>query len=166
MITVQIEDAELQRRLNAVLEALGPTHFARVLEDIGQDLEEGTRTRISSGLNWHRRRFAPNTEVTLSRKRGGKPLIDTGTFVSSRLFHYVSGSEVTIGASGVQAAVLQFGARKGQFGQGTTRRFAIPWGDIPPRPYLPLADDGKDLAPVARRDVLTTIEEYIESAGQ
>jgi phage gpG-like protein len=163
MITVKIEDAELQRRLNGLSESLGPSRFAQVLGDIGQNLVEGTKQRIASGQDWQGRAFAPNTEVTLSKKRGHRPLIDSGVWLSTRLYHHVSGTELTIGAGGVQAGVLQFGAAKGQFGTGKTRRFAIPWGTIPPRPYLPLTDDGRDLVPVARGEVLTTIEEYLEA---
>lgn len=163
MITVNVDDHILQQRLKHIEEALGPSRFAQVLDDIGQNLIEQSKRGIETGQDWQVRAFASNTEVTLARKRGSKPLIDSGSFLATRLFHRVDGgTAVTIGARGVQAAVLQFGARKGEFGQGKTRRFAIPWGTIPPRPYLPLTDDGKDLVPAARAEVLTTIEEYLE----
>lgn len=166
MSTITINDQEFQRRMRQMVEALGPTHLSRVLHDIGQNLVEGTRTRIDRGVDWQDRPFAPNTPVTLKRKRGTQPLIDSGVFKNSRLFHHVAGSSLTVGASGIQAGVLQFGARKGQFGTGKTRRFLIPWGNIPARPYLPISDDGQSLVPAAHGQIVRSIEEYIEAAAQ
>ncbi len=42
----------------------------------------------------------------------------------------------------MQAAVLQFGAREGQFA-ATKRGGKIPWGDIPAWRYLPITRDGQ-----------------------
>jgi phage gpG-like protein len=117
MITIKIDDQPLQQRLKHIEEALGPSHLYKVLDTIGQDLVEGTRTRIAAGHDWQDRPFAANRDVTLSRKRGSKPLIDIGNFLAHGFSHHVSASSVTIGASAAQAAVLQFGARKGQFGR-------------------------------------------------
>lgn len=160
MIDIKINDTQLQRRLNEILQ--GVTNLTPVLDDIGQGLIEHTRRNIAAGHDWQGRAFAPNTALTLSRKKGSKPLINTGTFKDHRLFHHVSGSSVTIGAGGVQAAVLQFGARQGQFGR-SKRNGPLPWGTIPPRPYLPLNDAGTDLVPEARAEVHTIIEEYLDS---
>lgn len=166
MTTVTIDDRQIQRRLKHLEEALGPSHLPRVLGDIGEQIIERTRINVKAGHDWQGRPFAPNKESTLKRKRGAQPLIDSGVFLASRLFYHVGASSLTIGANGVQAAVLQFGASKGQFGTGKTRRFVIPWGTIPPRPYLPLTDDGTGLVSAAREEVLTIIEEYIDSAAK
>lgn len=164
MIEIKIDNQLMLQRLRSLEEALGPTGLYKTLDTIGEELIEQTRSNIGAGHDGQGRPFAPNTEVTLSKKRGSRPLIDTGSFVSTRLFHHVSDQSVEIGASGVQAAVLQFGAQKGQFGRGKTRNFMIPWGDIPPRPYMPLNDAGTDLVPEARARVLTIIDEFLEKA--
>lgn len=165
MILIKIDDAELQRRLRGLLEALDDSHLAKVLGDIGQNLVEGTRSRITKSEDWTGASFAANRDVTLARKRGLRPLIDSGTFVSHRLFHRVAGHSVEIGANAIQAAVLQFGARKGQFGN-TKRGAPIPWGNIPARAYFPLAGRSNTLVPAAREEVHTTIEEYLAAAGR
>lgn len=161
MIDIKIDDTQLQRRLDEIL--AGVTNLTPLLGDIGQSLIEHTRTNIAVGHDWQGRPFAPNTAVTLAKKRGNKPLINTGNFLAYRLDYHVSGaSAVTIGSSAVQSAVLQFGARQGQFGR-SKRNGPLPWGRIPPRPYLPLNDAGTDLVPQAREEVNTIIEEYLDS---
>lgn len=166
MIEIKTDNREFLRRANSLLEALGPADMANVLGDIGQNLSVGTRERIGRSRDWYDRPLAPNTAVTLSRKRGTRPLIDSGVWLASRLSHSVSGNTVTLTAGGVQAAVLHYGAGKGQFGSGVTRRFPIPWGTIPARPYMPIRDDGRSLVPAAQEDVITTIEEYINAAAR
>jgi len=52
------------------------------------------------------------------------------------------------------AAVQQFGAKKGAFGR-TRRGAPIPWGDIPPRPFLGLSD-------ADRRSILDLIAEHLD----
>lgn len=164
-VTIKIDDRLLQQRLRAIEEALGPSGLYKTLDTIGQELIEQTRLNIGSGHDWQGRPFAPNSEVTLSKKRGSKPLIDSGVFLASRLFYNVSGGNaVTIGAGGVQAAVLQFGAAKGAFGRGKTRNVMVPWGTIPPRPYMPINDAGTDLVPEARERVLTIIDDFLDEA--
>jgi phage gpG-like protein len=67
-----------------------------------------------------------------------------------------------VGASKVYAAVHQFGQKKGA--SGRTRRGApIPWGDIPPRPYLPI-DEAGALTPAARDEVLAIIADALRAA--
>lgn len=162
MITITIDDAHFQRRTRQLLAALGP-ELPRALGDVGQNIIERTRANITAGRDWWGQALAPNSPVTIARKGGSRPLIATGTFVSTRLFHHVSGNVLTLGAGGVQAAVLHFGARKGQFGR-TRRGAPIPWGDIPARPYMPVR--GNRLAPAAEAEIRTSLEEHIESAGQ
>lgn len=165
MITVHIDDHEFRRRVKGLLESLDSTHLSRVLDRIGQNLIERTRSNIKAGHDWQDREFAENRPVTLSRKDRTDPLIASGIWLSTRLYHQVSGSVLTLGAGGEQAGVLHFGASKGQFGRGRTRNFPIPWGDIPARPYMPITDDGTDLAPAARREIFTSITEYLDSVG-
>jgi phage gpG-like protein len=145
---------------------------------------EGSRERILEGRDWTGRPFVLNSVATLFNvmrravgekglytKRGKlrvsaakaisrkKPLIDRGTFVRSRLYYQADRNSVIVGASAKQAAVLQFGAKKGAF--GATRRGAkIPWGDIPARRYFPVTEDGQ-IDDAARSLILDAIRAYL-----
>ena len=152
MIKLELQDQALQQALAGVAARLG--NMAPALDRVGQRLVEGTRSGIEAGRDWAGRPFAPNSPTTLLRKRGTKPLIDSGMFKSVHLSHQVQGSSsVLVQAGGVQAAVLQFGAKRGQFGK-TKRNAPIPWGDIPARPYFP--DDA-----AAQGPALATVTEYL-----
>ena len=153
MIHLELDDRELKRALDKLAARLGD--MSPALDRIGQRLVEGTRTGIEAGKDWAGRPFAPNSPTTLLRKRGDKPLIDSGVFKDVRLAHHVQGGQsVLVSAGGVQAATLQFGAKRGQFGQ-TRRGAPIPWGDIPARPFFP---DDK----AAQGPALATLTDYIK----
>lgn len=163
MLSITIDDRGVRKslsRLASRLADLGPA-----LHDIGEDLSEGTRSAIEQGRDWSGRPFAPNSPATLARKRGSQPLIATGSFLARRIHYEVEGGRaVLIGASGIQAAVLQFGAARGAFGK-TRRGSPIPWGPIPPRPYLPLGDDRLSLPERARRRILEIISRHLSAAA-
>lgn len=155
MIHLELDDRELRRALDALAARLGD--MSPALDRIGQRLVEGTRTGIEAGKDWAGRPFAPNSPTTLLKKRGDRPLIDSGIFKNVRLAHHVQGSRsVLVAAGGVQAATLQFGAKRGQFGK-TRRGAPIPWGDIPARPYFP---DDK----AAQEPALATLTDYLKAA--
>jgi phage gpG-like protein len=62
---------------------------------------------------------------------------------------------VEVGSSLEYAAVQQFGARQGQLGR-TRRGAPIPWGDIPPRPFL-------GLSAADRQEILGILAEHLRS---
>ncbi|TXF11921.1 phage virion morphogenesis protein [Pelomicrobium methylotrophicum] len=157
MIKIEIDDKKVRRALSDLQRRVGD--MTPAMHAIGQALMEGSRERILQGRDWTGAAFAPNSPATLARKKGSKPLIDSKSFVTSRL-HYEAGRDsVAVGSSAVQAAVLQFGAKRGQFGQ-TKRGGKIPWGDIPARRYLPVTADGK-LDEAARSLILETIRAHL-----
>jgi phage gpG-like protein len=158
MIRIEIDDREVRQAIEDL--RLRASNMKQAMHTIGQALTEGSRDRILSGRDWTGQPFAPNSPVTLARKKGNKPLIDQKTFVTSRLHYEASADSVTVGSSAVQAAVLQFGAKKGAF--GATRRGAkIPWGDIPARRYFPITMDGQ-LDDAARSLILDAIRAHLE----
>jgi phage gpG-like protein len=163
-ITIQVNNAPLQQRLTQIEEALSPTHLARALGDVGEQVVEEIKQRIEGNEQWGGGPFAPNTAVTLAKKRGSKPLINTGSFVSSRIFYHVAGDALELRANAAQAAVLQFGAKQGQFGR-TKRGGPIPWGNIPARPYMPI-DAAGNLHPEAHQFVMQILEDYVDSITQ
>jgi phage gpG-like protein len=157
MIKIEIDDREVRAAL-ARLQAR-VSHMQPAMDFIGQALIEKTREHIFSGRDWTGNPFAPNSPVTLARKRGARPLINHGDFVNSRLYHEASSDQVLIGASAVQSAVLQFGAKKGAFGQ-TRRGAKIPWGDIPARRYFPVSESG-EIDAAARSLILEAIRAHL-----
>ena len=157
MIRIDIDDREVRQALENLRRR--SSNMKPAMHTIGQALMEGSRERILSGRDWTGQPFAPNRPATLARKKGKKPLIDTKSFVSGRLHYEASADSVTVGSSAVQAAVLQFGAKKGAFG-ATRRGGKIPWGDIPARRYLPIREDGQ-LDDAARSLILESIRAYL-----
>jgi phage gpG-like protein len=157
MIRIEVDDREVLRAINALRRRA--SNMRPVMHTIGQALMEGSRQRILSGRDWMGHPFAPNSPVTLARKKGNKPLIDTMTFVTHRLHYEASDNSVTVWSSAKQAAVLQFGARKGAFG-ATKRGVPIPWGDIPSRRYFPVREGGQ-LDDAARSLILESIRAYL-----
>lgn len=61
------------------------------------------------------------------------------------------------------AAMQQFGAKKGQFGQ-SKRGNPLPWGDVPARPYIPIDKNG-NLQPEAEDAVIGVVTHYLRSLG-
>lgn len=157
MIRIEIDDREVRQALEELRRRT--SNMTPAMHTIGQALMEGSRERIFSGRDWTGQPFAPNSPATLARKKGNKPLINGKTFVTSRLFYKTSADSVIVGASAKQAAVLQFGAKKGAFG-ATKRGAKIPWGDIPARRYLPIREDGQ-LDDAARSLILDAIRAYL-----
>ncbi|GIX17708.1 MAG: virion morphogenesis protein [Rhodothalassiaceae bacterium] len=164
MIRIEVEDEAViaaLRRLQAAVAAPRPA-----MEAIGEALAETTRRRFAAGRGPDGRPWVPNSPVTvarfLSRFRGARrrdgvltrrgarlaaskrPLIGETKRLSSEIHHAASAREVEIGSSLVYSAVQQFGARKGAFGR-TRHGAPIPWGDIPPRPFLGLDDRDRTL---------------------
>jgi phage gpG-like protein len=157
MIRIEIDDREVRQALEELRRRA--SNMKPAMHTIGQALIEGSRERILSGRDWTGQPFAPNSPVTLARKKGNKPLINERTFVTSRLHYDASADSVTVGSSAVQAAVLQFGAKKGAFG-ATKRGAKIPWGDIPARRYFPVTQDGR-IDDAARSLILDAIRAYL-----
>jgi phage gpG-like protein len=157
MIRIEVDDREVRLSLEELRRRT--SNMKQAMHTIGQALMEGSRDRILSGRDWTGRPFAPNSPVTLARKKGNKPLIDERTFVHSRLFYEASADSVIVGASADQAAVLQFGAKKGAFG-ATKRGSKIPWGDIPARRYFPVQEGGQ-LDDAARSLILDAIRAHL-----
>lgn len=97
----------------------------------------------------------------LSKRGGGqvsgkRPLIGESKRLSGEISYKAAISSVEIGSSLEYSAVQQFGANKGDFGR-TKRGGAVPWGDIPARPFLGLSDEDKT-------NVLDILQEHLEAS--
>lgn len=161
MIRIELDDHAVRQVLDRLARRVN--NLTPALHDVGRALMEGSRQRISEGRDWQGRAFAPNSPFTLARKRGSTPLVDTGNLVGSRLHYRAGHNFVEVGSSAVQSAVLQFGAKRGQFGK-SRRGALLPWGDIPPRPFLPI--EGTDTLPEsASRMIGEIIAGYLSEAS-
>lgn len=131
------------------------------LSAVGALIKESIRTNFARGG-----RPSPWKAI---KNREGQPLRDTGRLMNS-ITRQATASEVRVGTNVVYAAVQHLGAKRGSFGTkmatvkqhsrtmqvvfgrrlktpktvtvGThQRRMALPWGDIPARPFMMVQDD-------------------------
>jgi|Deesub1362A_J573_1020465.scaffolds.fasta_scaffold01454_11 phage virion morphogenesis protein len=152
-VTMRIDVRD--QRVRALLEGL-----LRRSHDLTPAMREiGEIVRESVMRNFREQRAPDGTAWKPSwraLREGGKTLIDTATLRNS--IHVRPGPDrVAVGTPVEYAAVHQFGARRGSFGEhivqvrahrrrsrkggehtvrAHTRRVRLPWGDIPPRPFL------------------------------
>ena len=83
-----------------------------------------------------------------------KPLIGETRRLSTEISYQIAADGVEVGSSMQYAAVQHFGAKKGEFGR-TRRGAPIPWGDIPPRPFLGISE-------VDRAAILDIIADHLQ----
>lgn len=155
MIRIEIDDRAVLGALSELLRRVSDPQPA--LADIGEYLVASTRRRFGEGRAPDGTPWAPNSPVTVMRylsrfsgarsKRGGltkkgaamagakRPLIGETRRLSSEIAYQLIPGGVEVGSSLEYAATQQLGARRGEFGR-TRRGAPIPWGDIPPRPFL------------------------------
>jgi phage virion morphogenesis protein len=146
MITIEIKDDAIAAALARIAAAL--TDLKPVMRDIGESLIESTKIRFVQGVDPDGSPWAPKSPTTIETYRargdsvGFRPLIGPTRTLSTTI-HYIAGSsQVEVGSSRIQAAVMQQGAAKGAFGR-TSRGAPIPWGAIPARPFLGLSDEDR-----------------------
>lgn len=130
------------------------TDMTPVMADLGEVLIASTKRRFPDGVGPDGSAWAPNSEATLARKRGTKPLIGETGMLSQQIFYEASPTGVSWGSNLIYAAVQQLGAGKGVFGT-MANGSPIPLGDIPARPYLGVSEEDQ----VA---IVTTLEDYID----
>lgn len=158
-IRYEFNTAELERTLGGMVSRVRDRDQA--LEAIGAMARESIRTNFAEGgrpEKWKK----PKT-------RSGQPLRDTGRLMNS-IGQLISGDTVYVGTNLIYAAVHQFGAKKSSFGvfavkvsahkrltrkafgkqlkfpvwatvKPHVRKTAMPWGDIPARPFMLLQDE-------------------------
>jgi phage virion morphogenesis protein len=144
--TIEVDDSAINAAF-ARMVAVGESPRL-YLGAIGNALVDNTRLRFRDSKAPDGSTWPPLSPVTIARRRGGsaKPLEDTGRTRNS-ITSRVTGDELLVGTNVPQGAMLHFGARKGAFGRGRYRTrkgsFPIPWGDVPPRPYLGISNEDR-----------------------
>lgn len=176
-ITIEIDAAaangavaELQRRL---------ADMSVVMKQIGDLMVGSTKARFATSTAPDGTPWAPNSMVTYLRmiesragttlKRGKdagrlsakgiglavgkKPLIGRTKHLRDTIYPIVDPQSVRVGSPEIYAAVQQFGEAKGAAGQDS-RHHLIPWGDIPPRPFIGMSVDDEE-------SVLAIVQRYL-----
>ena len=157
-ITIKYDDKEVQAMFARIQRHLGD--LTPAMKVIGQIVRTSVVRNFEVG---GRPKWKPLSPVTLALRRGTKVLyrqgMAGGLMGSIHAKHYKN--RAVIGTNKIYAAVHQFGAKKGSFGQFTanikahmrkmgskqvqvrahTRSVKLPWGDIPARPYLMVQDE-------------------------
>lgn len=178
MITIEVDDRRVLDVLNGLIARLND--LTPAMQTIGEYLVGSTKRRFTTSMGPDGIRWAPNSQVTYLRmiekahgvtlksgqinaKGAGmaiakKPLIGETHRLSSEISARASRDSVEVGSPMVYAATQQFGAAKGAFGRDR-RGHPIPWGTIPPRPFIGLSATDAD-------QVLTIVGEHLAAAAR
>lgn len=161
MITQEYTIDEVTPLLDRLQLHLGD--MTSVMEDLGELLVEQTKERFKSGTGPDGTRWAPTSETTLDAYRARReradprPLLGPTKRLSDDVFSQAGPSSVEWGSSLIYSAVMHFGAAKGAFGQ-TSRGSSIPWGDIPARPWLGVAEDDEP-------EIIATLQNWLRDVA-
>lgn len=171
MIRVEIVNDHITRAFLSLGEALDD--LTPLMEEIGDYLVLSAEGNIINGTSPDGTPFAPRSETTVKayeqadppKVPGGGPLWLTGTLKQSMAYE-LGRDYVDWGSNLIYAAVMQFGAKQGEFGARIGKRedgrdffMTIPWGDIPARPFLGIGPDDETA-------IVEIIAGFLEEAAQ
>lgn len=138
-INIEFEDSEIRTAMNRLLAA--GQDMTPLMRDIGEHLLNTTRERFSDETAPDGTPWAPLSETTRQRKkRNADRILTERGFLRGGLAYRATSDQVEVGSPSIYAGTHQFGAERGSFGS-TSRGSHIPWGDIPPRPFLGLSNE-------------------------
>ncbi|MEO6917571.1 MAG: phage virion morphogenesis protein [Collimonas sp.] len=137
IIEVEYESQEVDAAIAGLLHAVGD--LTPFYKDAGEHLVNTTKRRFETSTAPDGTPWAPNSAVTLARKKGTKPLIGETRELSTAIHYVIDADGLMVGSNKIYAAAQQFGMVRGYAGQNK-RNAPIPWGDIPAREYLGLSD--------------------------
>ncbi len=160
MIEIEIKEDEV----TAVLDRLAAhlTDMSDLMNEIGEQLERQTKQRFFEGKSPDGVPWAAKSQTTINayKRRGQtvdfRPLFgpnEDGMPLRNSISRNYGPDFVEIGSNKIYAAVMQFGAAKGAFGDNQTGH-PIPWGRIPARPYLGISD-------IDRANIIATVNEWL-----
>lgn len=171
MYTVEFKsdavDAAL-RKLEAQISDLRP-----LMNEIGEEMLTTTERRFEQGVAPDGTPWAPKSPATLAAYEARGQRVDTrplfgpnisGVPLRQSLFHETDRNQLMLGTNAIQAAVMQFGAKKGAFGSyqvelgQNTVTASIPWGDIPARPFLGVSQ-------IDEENILSLVSDYLDPGG-
>lgn len=152
-ITIELQTQRAGEKIGNLLALL--QHPRPALDDIGEYLITSTKQRFIKGESPDGEKWAPNSPVTLARKKDTRPLFGETKRLISEMIKFVSDADLEVGSNLVYAATQHFGASAGEFRLGDGA--PVPWGDIPARPFLGLSVDDAQA-------VLDILQEHIDTA--
>ena len=144
MIHMTIQSQATQAWLTRA--AASGRNLTPMLRNMGEELLNSTLERFDKSTAPDGSAWAPNSPVTLARKRGSQPLVGETGLLSTEIQPEFSANTLIISAGKEYAAMQQFG--------GTRSRFGHLWGDIPARPFL-------GLSTVDEQALLEIAEDYL-----
>ena len=141
-VTITLDDAAFSRWLTQTLGRI--THLEDALKEIGDILVQSTQNRFGTKIAPSGATWAPNSPVTVAIKGHGSQLRGESKALGDTIHPQLDGTKaVEVGSNMIYSAVQQFGQLKGA--SGSTRRGApIPWGDIPPRPFVGVSQEDEE----------------------
>lgn len=155
MADIELQDQEVRRVLAELQDRIG--NIDAVLMDIGEALTESSKRRFGSLTGPDGTFWTPNSDITRERKGLSKPPLTDGGFLGQQIEPQSLGAYIMAVVANMEyAATQQFGAAQGEFGRDR-RNHPIPWGDIPPRPFLGMSADDKE-------EILDIVSEALREA--
>ncbi len=158
MFSVEIKNDTVTSGLTRLGAQMG--NLTPVMEQIGEYLVMSTKERFEKGTSPEGAKWAPKSAATLaqygarkSNRVDTRPLFGPSGMLSSQISHEAGPDSLEVGSNLIYAAVQQFGAGKGQFGN-MTNGSPIPWGNIPARPFL-------GISPEDETNILALIADFI-----
>lgn len=136
-VEILFESQEVDSAIAGLLHAVGD--LTPFYKDVGEHLVNTTRRRFEDSTAPDGTPWAPNSAVTLARKKGTKPLIGETRELSTAIHYVIDADGLMVGSNKIYAAAQQFGMVRGYAGQNK-RNAPIPWGDIPAREFLGLSE--------------------------
>lgn len=137
-ITITVDDKEVMQGLRELQQRIGNLKPAFI--EIGQHLERTTDARFDSMSAPDGSKWEDLSQATKARKKFPNKILQESGMLRDSLHFVADANSLEFGTDREYGAVHQFGAKEGAFGRNK-RGSPIPWGDIPPRPYLGLSSE-------------------------
>jgi len=174
-IKINIDDKKIRDLLGRIRRNLGSLKPA--MEIIGETVQASIQRNFEKGGRPDK--WQDLADVTKKRraqkgKWPGMILMQSGVAggLAGSIIYRASDDRTVVSANKIYAAVHQFGAAKGSFGefvgnvqahlrkgrpvQAHTRRMKLPWGDIPARPFMMVQEeDWVEIKEALNRFILT-----------
>lgn len=162
-VSITVQDAEVVAELKRLQSALSDLRPA--MEEIGHGWRSFSDLCFREESDPWGQAWEQLSEVTLHRRRGTSAQIlkDTGRLASSMTYDAGKDS-LALGSDVIYSAAQFLGMEQGY--AGMMRNGApIPWGDIPPRPAIPIRPGGVVDLPDEWRDfALNVLQSHIAGA--
>lgn len=160
MIRIDLNLGSITTRLAEVGATL--SDMTPIFEDIAEELVLSTKRRFATGTAPDGTRWRPKSPVTREKYRKAghgdrpDPLIGPSRALGETITRQVTTRSAEIGSALIYSGTMQLGAAKGAFGKNRAGR-PIPWGTIPPRPFLGISADDE-------RNILDIVDEHLGAA--